>query len=229
MKMDYFCRLFSAGLLCTGFIALAPSAKADDWDKRTVVTFRDPVEIPGKVLPAGTYVIRLVDSQSDRDIVQFLDKTETRVYNTVLAIPDYREEPASHTVITFEERSAGSPQAIKTWFYPGDLWGDEFVYPKVHPVAMAAQTPAPPRPVAPAPAPQPVAKAQPAPAPQPVEVAKAAPPPRAPAPPPAAAPPPPAPAPPKELPKTGSDLPLIGLLGSLSLIAGLILNRCASA
>jgi LPXTG-motif cell wall-anchored protein len=230
MKMEYFCSMFSTGLLCAGLIALTPTAKADDWDKRTVVTFREPVEIPNnKVLPAGTYVIRLLGSQTDRDIVQFLNKTETHVYDTVLAIPDYREEPTSHTVVTFAERGAGSPQAIKTWFYPGDLWGDEFVYSKVHPAAIDAQSTPPPRPAVPAPpTAQPVAQSQPVPAPQPaavpqvVEMAKAAPPP-------APAPPAPQPAPANELPKTGSELPLIAILGSLAVIAGAVLNRRASA
>ena len=226
MSMETFSRILWSGLLCSALIALTPTAKADEWDKKTVITFNEPVEIPGMVLPAGTYVMRLLDSQSDRDIVEFFNKDQTRLYDTVLAIPDYRIDPTSHTVITFQERSAGSPQAIKAWFYPGDLYGEEFIYPKVHPVAMTAQTTAPPpAPAAPAPAPQPQANAEPAPAPQPVqapvEMAKAAPAPPAPAPQP--------PAQPQELPKTGSDVPLIGLLGSLAVIAGALLNRRASA
>jgi len=224
MKIEYCCRIFSAGLLCAGLIALTPTAKADAWDKKTIVTFHQPVEIPGMVLPPGTYVMRLMDSQSDRDIVQFLNKNENHVYNTVLAIPDYRVEPTAHTVITFEERAAGAPHAIRTWFYPGDLWGDEFVYAKAHPVVMAAQAVAPPAPAPPAV--QPVAKVEPAPAPQPVqtpqpvEIAQASPPP---------APAAPAPQTPTELPKTGSDLPLIALLGTLAVITGAVLNRRASA
>lgn len=208
----------AAGLMLTG-IALTP-AKADEWNKRTVVTFSAPVEIPGRVLPAGTYTMMLLDSQSDRDIVQFFNKDGMHLIDTVLAIPDYRLTPTGHTVITFEERAAGAPQAVKTWFYPGDLYGQEFVYKHVHPVAMAQNV---------APAPSPVAQAAPAPEPQPTEVAKAEPAPTpAPAPQPEAAPAPaPAPqaAPAKALPKTGSDVPLIGLLGGLAVALGLTLRR----
>jgi len=225
MKPNYFRRIVPAGLMFAAALAVVSTAKADNWDKRTVLTFREAVETPGVVLPPGTYVFRLLGSQSDRDIVQILNERENQVYNTVLAIPDYRNEPTGHTVMTFEERVAGSPQAIKTWFYPGDLWGDEFVYPKVHPVPAVKIASAPPAAAIPAPvvAP-PVAKAPPAPAPKPVEMAKAAP---APVTAPAA---PPAPQPPAtELPKTASEMPLIGLLGSLCTIAGVILNRRAAA
>src|SRR5688572_15561209 len=75
---------------------LAPSAKADDWNRKTVVTFSGPVEIPGVhlagwgVLPAGTYVFKILDSQSDRHIVQIFNKDETTIYATILAIPNYR-------------------------------------------------------------------------------------------------------------------------------------------
>ncbi len=128
-----------------GMIALCPFAKADEWDKRTVVTFKQPIEIPGMVLPAGTYVMKLFDSPADRDVVQIFNKTETRIFKTVFAVPTYRAEPTGKTVITFEERTAGSPQAIKDWYYPGDLRGEEFIYHKPH-LMLAAQTttPAPP-------------------------------------------------------------------------------------
>lgn len=208
-----------------GGIALAPAAKADEWNKRTVVTFSAPIEIPGRVLPAGTYVMKLADSPSDRDIVQFFNKTETHLIDTVLAIPDYRLEPTGHTVITFEERAADAPQAIKTWFYPGDLYGQEFVYHHRHPIAVAQNT------TVVAPQPAPVAQAAPAPAPapqpqQPTQMAEAAP---APAPPAAQPAPQPAPQPQKTLPKTGSDLPLIGLMGIVSMAAGLVLRKKGAA
>lgn len=213
-----------AGFFLAG-IAMTP-AKADQWDKRTVVKFNAPVEIPGRVLPAGTYVMKLADSNADRDIVQFFNKDDTRLIETVLAIPDYRMTPTGHTVITFEERTAHSPQAIKTWFYPGDYYGQEFLYRR-HPAILTAEnvvpaapapTPAPPAQPAPAPV------ATPAPAPQPAappEVAKAEPAP-APAPEPA---PQATPKPAKTLPKTASDVPLVALAGLFAIGAGLVLRR----
>jgi hypothetical protein len=109
---------------------LLPMAKADDWNELTKVTFSGPVEVPGRVLPAGTYWFKLMDSESNRDIVQILNSDQNRSLAILLAIPDYRLQPTSKTVITFSERPSGAPPAVKAWFYPGDNYGQEFVYPK---------------------------------------------------------------------------------------------------
>ncbi|MGA3019317.1 MAG: hypothetical protein ABSF62_19505 [Bryobacteraceae bacterium] len=125
---------------------LAPGAKADDWNKKTTITFSGPVEIPGVhlvgfgVLPAGTYVFKILDSQSDRHIVQIFSQDEKTVYATILAIPNYRLRATDQTVITFRERPAGEPEALRAWFYPGRNWGDEFVYPKAQAMALAKET-----------------------------------------------------------------------------------------
>jgi LPXTG-motif cell wall-anchored protein len=119
--------LFAAGLF------VVPGALADDWNKKTIVTFSGPVEVPGvgaQVLPAGTYVFKIMDSQSDRNIVQIFSQDMTHVYTTILAIPNYRYRATDKTVMTFKERAEGEPQAIRAWFYPGQTWGQEFVYPK---------------------------------------------------------------------------------------------------
>jgi hypothetical protein len=82
------------------------------------------------VLPAGTYVFKILDSQSDRHIVQIFNADETQIYATILAIPNYRLKATDKTVVTFRERPAGEPEALRAWFYPGRNWGEEFVYPK---------------------------------------------------------------------------------------------------
>lgn len=125
-------------ITCAGlFGVLAPDMKADEWDQKIVFTFSGPVEIPGQVLAAGTYVFKLADSQSDRNIVQVFNKDENHLYGTFLDIPDYRLKPRGKPVITFEERAAGAPEAVKAWFYPGENYGHEFVYPKVKALALA--------------------------------------------------------------------------------------------
>jgi hypothetical protein len=121
----------------------SPAAWAQSWNKRTMVTFSAPVEIPGisaQVLPAGTYVFRLLDSLADRHIVQIFNKDESHLYATILAIPNYRLRPTDKTVMTFAERASGEPQAIRAWFYPGDNSGQEFVYPKKRAVELAKIT-----------------------------------------------------------------------------------------
>jgi len=126
--------------------AVTTMASADAYDEKTVVTFSGPVEIPGVhlkgwgVLPAGTYVFKLVDSQSDRHIVQIFSADEKTVYATILAIPNYRLKVTGKTVITFRERPAGEPEAVRAWFYPGKNWGEEFVYPKAIAIEIAKST-----------------------------------------------------------------------------------------
>src|SRR5580658_6019578 len=85
-------------------VALSPAAMASTWNQKTVFTFSGPVEIPGQVLPAGTYVFKLMDSSSNRHIVQVFNKEENRVFGTFLAIPDYRLHPHDEPIITFHER-----------------------------------------------------------------------------------------------------------------------------
>jgi hypothetical protein len=125
---------------------LTPGAKADSWNRKTRITFKRPVEIPGVhlagwgVLPAGTYVFKILDSQSDRHIVQIFSKDEKTVYATILAIPNYRLKATDKTVMTFRERPAGQPEALRAWFYPGRNWGEEFVYPKAKAVELAKTT-----------------------------------------------------------------------------------------
>ena len=131
---------FSLTAICMLF---SSTASAQPWNKKTTVTFNAPVEIPGvgaQVLPAGTYVFKLLDSLSDRNIVQVFNKDESHVYATILAIPNYRLKATDKTVMTFAERAAGDPQAIRAWFYPGDNWGQEFVYPKTKAVQLAKIT-----------------------------------------------------------------------------------------
>lgn len=220
-----------------------PGAKADDWNNKTTITFSGPVEIPGVhlkgwgVLPAGTYVFKLLNSESDRHIVQIFNADESVVYATILAIPDYRLHATGKTVMTFSERPAGEPDALRAWFYPGKQWGDEFVYPKARAMEIAktakvpvlftpTETPAEvTEPIKTADAPavvqmqqEPVMAVQPTgeqvqlsevvTAPPAAEVAAT-----------------PTPAPIAEtLPATGSSMPLIGLLGLLALGGALSLR-----
>jgi hypothetical protein len=232
--MRFLHRQFPA-LAVTLLLALAlPSARADEWTKRTTITVNDTIQVPNKVLPSGTYVFRLLDSPSDRHIVQIFDKDGMHLITTILAIPNYRLEPSGKTVFNFWETPAGVPPAVRAWFYPGDNFGQEFVYPKgwsaqvasTAAVTTTAQVIQEPQ-AAPPPAEE--QPSEPAP-PPPVETAPDQAPPPAPAeeqaPPPA---PEPQPAPTEsELPHTASPLPLIGLAGLISLAGFLALRRAAS-
>lgn len=203
----------------------APGARADEWNKKTILTFSQSVEIPGQVLPAGTYTFKLLDSPSDRHIVQIFNADGSQIIATVLAINNYRLKPTGDTVVKFAERSGDNPEALKAWFYPGDNFGQEFVYPKQRAIelAVASKEPVPALAVetedlkaAPIVAVTPEQKEQPVteaiqttapvakdPTPAPVEVRET-------------------------LPKTASSLPLLGLFGLVSLGVAFGLKRLMS-
>ena len=109
-------------------VVLPKSAVADEWNQRTYVTFSQDVEVSGTVLPAGTYVFQLADSETARHLVQVFDQRGS-ILATVLTIPAARSLSTDDTSIAFDENAAGSPHPIKTWFYPGRLNGEEFLRP----------------------------------------------------------------------------------------------------
>jgi len=251
--MKRFNAVTAIGCVVITAAVLAPAAKADDWSRKTEITFAHPVEIPGVhlagwgVLPAGTYVFRILDSESNRHIVQIFNKDETTIYATILAIPNYRLQATDKNVVMFDERPVGQPEALRAWFYPGMNWGEEFVYPKTKAMELARSAKVPvlfmaaeipvevAEPIKSADAPV-VAELKQAPimAVKPtgeeLQLADVVTPPPAQTETAAAAPAPAAPeqtAPAKTLPATASPLPLICLLGLLSLAGALALRTTA--
>lgn len=233
----YVLAIASVGLLAG--VALAPSARADEWNKKTILTVNESIQVPNKVLPPGTYVMKLLDSPSNRHIVQIFDKNEQHLETTILAIPNYRLEPTGKTQFQFWETPPGQPKALRAWFYPGDNFGQEFAYPKSEAMQIASVTHQNvPTTYAQNESELTTAKVtttnergteQ--------EMAQATPPPATPAPEPAATPTPtPAPEPeasrqtptpeatPQSLPHTASPYPLIGLAGLLSLGAFFVMK-----
>ena len=203
--------------------------------EQEVLTVSDTVQVTDTVLPPGQYVLKLLDSQSDRHVVQIFNGDETHIIDTVLAVPAQRLQPTGNSEFTFWETPPGSARALRRWYYPGDNFGQEFPYPKhlqqvamlIIPAPVAAPAPAAVEPTPePAPAAEPATQPQaaqtpePAPEQQPVEVAQNT------APAETAAPP--APEQPAELPKTGSPYPAFGIGGALLLgLAGVLRLRRA--
>src|SRR5579864_2436752 len=214
--------------------ALVPSLKADEWNKRTILTINEAIQMPSCCTPdhvvtlqPGTYVLVLVDSLSDRHIVRVFDKNQTHVITTILAIPNYRLKPTGKTVFQYWEVPAGQPKALRAWFYPGDNFGQEFAYHKHTAVEIATyvKTPVPAieidtkaeEDLKTAPlvvvdesgktSELAVTKPEPVPQAEPVQTA-------------AAAAPAPTPVEPEQtLPETASAMPLLGIIGILSLAA----------
>ncbi len=211
--------IFTVTLLMVTFAA---GARADTaFSKRTVVTFTQPVEIPGQVLPSGTYTIELYETFGNRHIVRIYNADRSKLIATVLAIPNQRLTPTDDNVMKFTERPGNEPVALKAWFYPGENGGQEFVYPKARAIELAevthetipavqtepttveefksetivAETPEQKE--------VPIAEAIPAPAPETVASTPT-------------------------LPKTASQIPLIALFGVISVSFAFILKRFVS-
>ena len=119
---------------------VAPGARADEWNKKTILTFSGPVQMPGATLPAGSYVFKLADIPGIRHVVQVFDKDEKKIFTTMLAVPNQRLNASDKPIVLFSERASGSPQAVKVWYYPGDTIGNEFVYPKSQAMKIAKET-----------------------------------------------------------------------------------------
>jgi len=128
---------------CLGLAALMPNALADQWNKKTILTINEPIQVPGKVLQPGKYVMKLMDSPSNRHIVQVFNEREDELQTTILAIPNYRLQPTGRTEFQWWETPAGQPKAMRAWFYPGDNFGQEFAYPKTMSVEIAKTNTAP--------------------------------------------------------------------------------------
>jgi hypothetical protein len=129
--------MVAAFCLAVVWLVTAPAVHADDWDKATRITVNQPFEIPGMMLPAGTYIVKIVDLAGERHVVRFLSEDESKVYATLIGIPDFRLEPTDKTAITFYESEVNQPRALHNWFYPGHQYGIEFAYPKKQAVAIA--------------------------------------------------------------------------------------------
>ncbi len=116
----------TAGLVLASLIML-PVAHADEWDQASQLTFSQSVQIPGRLLPAGTYWFVLADT-ANRNIIQVFNSDRSTLYATVLAVTAERSQPTDNTTITFAERESMQPQTIVSWFYPGHSIGHQFVY-----------------------------------------------------------------------------------------------------
>jgi hypothetical protein len=129
MKKVAIVRNFAALTLLIAFLIVLPAARADQADQATKVTFNHTVQIPGRVLPAGTYWFMLPENVNQHNQVRIFNADRTILYATVFTNDARRAQTTGHSAFTFAERGSSQPQAIVTWFYPGRTTGHEFLYP----------------------------------------------------------------------------------------------------
>ena len=121
-------RYIAVGLIIAFSLFFGLAAHADESDQATKITFSQPVQIPGQVLPAGTYLFKLEDSNSSQNLVQIFNADRTVLYATLQTVATERREPTGYTVLTLAEQGTGQPDVLVKWFYPGRETGNEFVY-----------------------------------------------------------------------------------------------------
>ncbi|MGH9321373.1 MAG: hypothetical protein ACRD3V_15995, partial [Vicinamibacteria bacterium] len=130
----------TAGLAAAVLIASAAAASASTWNEKTILTFSEPVMVPGATLPAGSYVFQLRDAKSGRHIVQVTSEEGSELMALAQAVPIKRTETTGDIVVKFNPTDVGSPPAMKAWFYTGSMHGHEFVYPEEQAKKIAERT-----------------------------------------------------------------------------------------
>src|SRR3984893_8916497 len=120
----------AVGLIIAFALFFELAAHADESDQATTLTFSQPIQVPRQGIPAGTYLFKLVDDDSNQNIVQIFNADRTVLYATLETIATYRQEPTGDTVVALAEQGNGQPDALLKWFYPGRETGSEFLYPK---------------------------------------------------------------------------------------------------
>jgi hypothetical protein len=118
------------GLIIAFTLMFELAAHADEFDQATTITFSEPIQIPGRLLPAGTYLFELADHGAEPNVVQVFSSDRTVLYGTCLTNATERREPINDTTVTLAEPESGGPDVLVKWFWPGREIGNEFVYSK---------------------------------------------------------------------------------------------------
>jgi len=127
MKINKVALLIAFAIASVLFLEVA--ARADEADQSIKITFNQAIEIPGQILPAGTYLFKLADP-NNLDLVRIFNSEGTRLYATLQTITAERGKPTGDTVVVLAEQPEGRPETLVKWFYPGNTSGHELVYSK---------------------------------------------------------------------------------------------------
>lgn len=126
--------------LSLGVALWASTAQAQTEDKKTYFTFSAPIALPGMTLPAGRYLFRIVDTTTTRKVIQVLSDDGKKPFVMANTIPDQRRDAPKDATVAFYETPAGAPAAVKTWWYPGETIGYQFIYPRAQAKEIAHNT-----------------------------------------------------------------------------------------
>jgi len=137
----------AAAVFTAAFLATASSASAQGatWDQTTFLTFSAPVQVPGATLPAGTYTFKYPSDSQTHNIIQVFDKAQKHLYSQFFFVPTMRtekqqEQANGKPVVIFYETAEKTMPSVEYYFYPTDLRGKKFIYPKDQAMKIAAAT-----------------------------------------------------------------------------------------
>lgn len=127
----------AVGMIIAFTLFFELAAHADEADQATEITFSQPIQVPGQILPAGTYLFKLANTDEDLNMVQIFSPDRTHLYATLQTIPTESRQVTGDTTVALVEQGSGKPDVLLKWFYPGDKTGHEFVYSNELEKAMA--------------------------------------------------------------------------------------------
>jgi hypothetical protein len=122
-------RKFATPAFLLAFLFVLPVARADEWNQAMKFTFSQPVQIPGRVLPAGTYIFELV-SNINHELVRVSSPDRNTVFALIQAIPTYQRSLSGKSAIILAKQGESQPEAVVAWSYAGQVESHQLLYPK---------------------------------------------------------------------------------------------------
>ena len=118
----------AVGMIIAFTLFFELAAHADEQDQETKITFSQAIQVPGQILPAGTYLFKLTNTDVDLNIVQIFSADRTHLYATLETVPTESRQVPDNTAVALAQQGAAKPDVLLKWFYPGEETGHEFVY-----------------------------------------------------------------------------------------------------
>lgn len=123
----------------------APAAFAQSQEVSTLA-ITEPTDVGGTILQPGTYLVRVVSPQADRNKVQITSVDRDKVYATVLTIPHQLEpnEEIPNSTFVYFPAEEGRARTLRTWFSTNPVTGGhDFVYDQSRATQLARVSNAP--------------------------------------------------------------------------------------
>jgi hypothetical protein len=118
------------GIVCLATSMAAAVTRADDSVKQATVTIQSSEQVPGSVLPAGTYVFKQTGMQSGWAIVQIYSKDGSALVTTILAYPNAQVLSNGQNFVVYPVTGSGSVPAMEGIVFAGDSTVQQFAYPE---------------------------------------------------------------------------------------------------